>query len=157
MDLLTGCPGLSRAGNPCARTPGPSGRCPRHEDPSSAPIADDVSTEPARTPAVTTAVTTSAAATVSHADHAHDYGFNGICTVPGCGRPRPAWLITTPEPKPAKVPLTGTNKVARNVLLGIVSLALTGALAHSVGASVTDRLSGETDTGTSLDLPPGVR
>ena len=171
MNSHDACPGWSRAGNPCARTPGRSGTCSHHTGllapapsvgapswlaASPAP-SDPAGADPAHlersAPAGALAPTNPH---LSFSDHAHEYGFNGVCTITGCGRARPAWLITA-TPEPAKVALNGRTKTSRTILLGVVSLALTGALGHVVGSSLTDRMSGTHGTGTYLDLPPGVR
>ena len=165
------CRGWSRAGNPCARTPEPSGTCSHHTGllaptpsvaaPSwlAAPpaLSDPADADTAHlerpTPDGALAPTNPH---LSFSDHAHEYGFNGVCTITGCGRARPAWLITA-TPEPAKAALNGRTKMSRTILLGVVSLALTGALGHVVGSSLTDRMSGTHGTATHLDLPPGVR
>lgn len=89
-------------------------------------------------------------------DHAHTYGLGGICTTPGCGRERPAWLInaevaahTSPGSKP-----TGGQSLTRRVVTAALVAALALGATSAVGKVMTNRIAQPTSNTSNLDLPP---
>lgn len=145
------CAGTSRAGNPCGRTPGPDGFCPAHTPgQATVPTAERATDQTAREAIPANPGPDPADEQVhdwSASDHAHTYGPNDICTVPGCDRLRPAWLTTATASATAAPQAGGrlggllnpTGPWRRTVFAAaalIVLMTLLSGVGHAVSARV---------------------